>query len=265
MAPITLQRSRELFNLVNAKVCCPANPAAPCIPFHYPDNGCWGRAHEMCRLMIAAGEQPRKIWINGSLRVDSRNKPTCVVTWVWHVAPTVEVGVAGGSSIYVIDPSLFDGPVPQATWIAIQNAPGATITHTGPEIFHNFYAPDRLDPTYVKSDGVLATYRNELMLRSAEPGGPLPYTNCMTRGPGVQWFGSIGPNASRRWFTWGWPARWHIIWTIMPLTPCPGGPQLTWQVAVERASADQCTYWITVQNLTGDPVKFEGRFDVLSR
>jgi hypothetical protein len=263
--PITLQRSRELFTLVNARVCCPANPAAPCIPFHYPDDGCWGRAHEMCRLMIAAGEQPRKIWINGSLRVDSRNKPTCVVTWGWHVAPTVEVATGGGSSIYVIDPSLFDAPVPQATWVAIQNAPGATITHTGPEIFHNFYAPDRFDPTYVKSDGVLATYRNELMLRSAEPDGPPPYTNCMTRGPGVQWFGSIGPNASRRWFTFGWPARWHVIWTVMPLTPCPGGPQLTWQVAVERASADQCTYWVTVQNLTGDPVKFEGRFDVLSR
>jgi hypothetical protein len=264
--PISLQRSRELFDLVNAKVCCPGNPTAPCIPFHYPDDGCWGRAHEMCRLMIGAGAQPRKIWISGALRVASRNHPSCQVRWGWHVAPTLEVSTASGASSYVIDPSLFDEPIPQATWVAAQNAPGATITHTGPEIFHNFYAPDRLDPTYAKSNDVLATYRNELLLRTAEPDGPPPYLNCMTRGPGVQWLGSIGPNASRRWFTFGWTARWHVVWTVMPLTPCPGGgPQLTWQVAVERASADQCTYWITVQNLTAETVKFEGRFDVLSR
>ena len=51
----------------------------------------------------------------------------------------------------------------------------------------------------------------------------------------------------------------------MPLTPCPGGPQLSSQTAVERASSDQCTYWITVQNLTNETVKFEGRYDVPSR
>jgi hypothetical protein len=86
----------------------------------------------------------------------------------------------------------------------------------------------------------------------------------MTRGRGVQWFGMLEPNATRRWFTWGWPASWHVFWTIMPVTPCPGGPQLTWKVAVERASATACTYWISVTNLTGDRVKFEGRYDILS-
>jgi len=49
----------------------------------------------------------------------------------------------------------------------------------------------------------------------------------------------------------------------MPLTPCPGGPQLTWDVSVERANSTQCTYWITVKNLTSDPVKFEGRYNIL--
>jgi len=51
--------------------------------------------------------------------------------------------------------------------------------------------------------------------------------------------------------------------SIMPLTPCPGGPQLTWDVSVERANATQCTYWITVKNLTSDSVKFEGRYNIL--
>src|SRR5262245_49124476 len=256
---IALQRAREMFDLVNARLCCPGNPTAPCITFLYPDDGCWGRAHEMCRLMIAAGEQPRKIWISGyPLTVATRNNPGCQVVWGWHVAPTLEVAIGGGTQTYVIDPALFNEPVPQATWFNIQNNPSATLYPTGPEIFHLYYAPDRLDPTYAKSNGVLTTYRNELKLRSAGASGPPPYANCMTRGPGVQWFGSIAPNAMHRWFTWGWPARWHVVWTVMPLTPCPHGPQLSWTVAVERASRTDCTYWITVKNLSGDTVKFEG-------
>jgi hypothetical protein len=43
-----------------------------------------------------------------------------------------------------------------------------------------------------------------------------------------------------------------------------GAPQLDWDVAVERADGSQCTYWITVTNLTSAPVTFEGRFAVLS-
>jgi len=56
-----------------------------------------------------------------------------------------------------------------------------------------------------------------------------------------------------------------MIWTVMPTTVRPGAPQVTWKVAVERASAEFVTYWITVQNLTPDPVNFEGRYCILSR
>lgn len=264
MAAITLQRAREMFDLVNARLCCPGSATAPCIPFLYPDDGCWGRAHEMCRLMIAAGEQPQKIWISGNLTVATKNHPDCAVYWGWHVAPTLLVATGAGNQTYVIDPSLFDEPVPQATWVSVQGDPAPTLTPTGPEIFHLFYAPDTFDPTYAKTNAVLDDYRTDLQLRTASSNGPPPYFGCMVKGPGVQWFGAIGPNATRRWFTWGWPAQWHVIWTVMPLTPCPGGPQLTWDVAVERASNAHCTYWITVRNLTGDPVKFEGRYDILS-
>ena len=79
------QRARQLFDLVNSRLCCPASAPAPCIPFLYPDDGCWARAHEMCRLMIAAGAQPEKVWIYGTpppflpLKVSSQNKPNCLV------------------------------------------------------------------------------------------------------------------------------------------------------------------------------------------
>jgi hypothetical protein len=54
-----------------------------------------------------------------------------------------------------------------------------------------------------------------------------------------------------------------MVWYVMPITPRPGSPELEWDVAVERASANQCTYWITVRNLTNAPITFEGRYAVL--
>lgn len=81
---------------------------------------------------------------------------------------------------------------------------------------------------------------------------------------GVQWRGSIGPGATRRWFTWGWPVNWHVVWYLMPNSVRRGNPQLDWDVAVERANSSQCTYWITVKNLTNYTVHFEGRYAVLS-
>lgn len=263
--PVTLQRARELFNLVNARLCCPASAPAPCIPFQYPDDGCWGRAHEMCRLMIAEGEQPDKVWIYGNLKVDTANNPACYVAWGWHVAPTLLVSAGSYPEIYVIDPSLFNEPVPQGTWVGVQGDPTPTVEPSNASVFYRSKGGGYVvyDPTYSETQQVLTTYRNNLKLRSASAAGPPPYFACLVRPPGVQWFGMIGPNATQRWFTWGWPASWHVIWTIMPLTPCPGAPQLSWSVQVERANATQCTYWITVNNLTADPVKFEGRHDIL--
>jgi hypothetical protein len=82
---------------------------------------------------------------------------------------------------------------------------------------------------------------------------------------GVQWTGSLSGNQTRRWFTFNWPATWHVIWTVMPTTPRRGAPQVSWTVQVERANAEYATYWITVRNLTPDPVTFEGRYCILSR
>ena len=268
MPTVTLQQAQQLFDLVDAKICCPASAPAPCIPFLYPDDGCWARAHEMCRLMIAAGAQPRKVWIYAafpsSLTAQTSNNPACHVVWGWHVAPTLEVDTGAGTDTYVIDPSLFTGPVTEPTWKSVQGNPAAMLVDTDATVYHRSASGiETFDPTYSQTQIDLTTYRNLLKLRSAGSGGPPPYFTCMTQPAGVQWFGSIAPHDTHLWFTWGWPAAWHVIWTIMPLTICPGAPQLTWNVQVERSNATQCTYWITVTNLTGDPVKFEGRYNIL--
>jgi hypothetical protein len=82
---------------------------------------------------------------------------------------------------------------------------------------------------------------------------------------GTQWTGSLNGKQSLKWFTWGWPSTWHVLWTVMPTTPRPGSPQVSWTVQPERANAEFTTYWITVTNLTSDPLSFEGRFAILSR
>jgi hypothetical protein len=51
---------------------------------------------------------------------------------------------------------------------------------------------------------------------------------------------------------------------MMPTSPQIGAPQVDWDVAVERANATYCTYWITVKNLTANTLTFEGRYAILS-
>jgi hypothetical protein len=81
---------------------------------------------------------------------------------------------------------------------------------------------------------------------------------------GVQFNGNLGPHQTRRWFTFNWPAGWHVAWYMMPLTPAGGAPEVDWDVAVERADPQHVTYWLTVSNLTNQAVNFEGRYAVLN-
>ena len=268
LAVVSAAQARQLFNLMNSKVCCPETAAAPCIPFVYPDDGCWGRAHEMYRLMGLQGVQADKIWIFGNLRAATSNNPRCEVRWGWHVAPTLQVNVGGGVvQTQVIDPSLFPGPVPQATWAGVQGDPHPALIPSAGSVFWRNQSGSAVqtDPDFSRTNSVLETYRNQLRIRATSSDGPPPYLGCLPAKTGVQFYGSIGPGATHSWFTFGWPANWHVLWTVMPLGPCPGAPQLKWRTRVERASATQATYWIVVTNTTASTVRFEGRYDVLSR
>jgi hypothetical protein len=82
---------------------------------------------------------------------------------------------------------------------------------------------------------------------------------------GTQFTGTLAANETKRWFTFNWPATWHIMWSVMPTIPRPGAPQVSFDVNVERASAEFATYWIIVRNLTPVPVTFEGRYAIFSR
>jgi hypothetical protein len=81
---------------------------------------------------------------------------------------------------------------------------------------------------------------------------------------GVQFSGTVPANQSRRWFTFNWPATWQVDWNVMPTSPQSGTAQVEWDVAVERASADHITYWITIRNVTAKDVNIEARYAVFN-
>jgi hypothetical protein len=182
---ISARRAQQVFNAMAATSCNPLTVPPPCIPFMYPDDGCWGRAHEMCRLMIQMGVSPKKVWIErvapGFLHVDTKNNPNCFVEWNWHVAPTLCVRRWRWwwflwPREMVIDPSMFTTPVTKATWKAAQNNPGAILTDSSWTIFYLWGSVT--DPMFTQTNQVLATYRLQLQLRSQGPSGPPPYANC---------------------------------------------------------------------------------------
>jgi hypothetical protein len=173
-------KAQQVFDAMAATTCNPLTVPPPCIPFMYPDDGCWARAHEMCRLMIGMGLSPRKVWIDHSqgywLHVSTKNNPSCYVEWGWHVAPTLCVRGRRffSTSRMVIDPSLFTTPVSKATWKGVQGDPAATLTDTGPE---QFWHGGGDDPSYTASNQILAQYRLALQTRALQAGPP-PYANC---------------------------------------------------------------------------------------
>ena len=177
---ISAGHAQNVFDQMGATTCPPLTVPAPCIPFLYPDDGCWARAHEMCRLMIALGLNPRKVWIQGWLHTPTRNNPACFVNWGWHVAPTLCVRRPWswrfwlwGSQKMVIDPSLFTTPVTVSQWKSVQGDPGATLTYTDA----SDYLWGQTDPTYALTNDRLAYYRLRLQERAVNSGPP-PYANC---------------------------------------------------------------------------------------
>jgi hypothetical protein len=92
----------------------------PKIPFAYPDDGCYARAHYMSRKLEEKGIITDKVFLEGNLRVETANSPTGSVTWWYHVAPVVMVKKDGKEVLMVFDPSIFDRPVPVEDWVKIQ-------------------------------------------------------------------------------------------------------------------------------------------------
>jgi hypothetical protein len=179
---VSMQHLQELFKLVSGFSCLPASPSAPCIPFLYPDDGCYARAHQMCRLLIKAGEQPAKMFLYGNptMIVHTKNipPPGCQIAWFYHVAPVLQVGTAVSPTVYVLDPSLLSAPGTDAQWKTVQSNSGGMSVITAPSVY--FRSPTcniQTDDNYQDTEKTLADFRDNLKLRTAK-NGPPPYAGC---------------------------------------------------------------------------------------
>lgn len=80
---------------------------------------------------------------------------------------------------------------------------------------------------------------------------------------GTQFTGTVPAGAARTWFTHSWDPGHHVLWSVVPVSPGPGAPQLEWSVRVQRASATALTYFLTITNLSAANVDIEARYAVL--
>lgn len=148
----------------------------PHIPFDYPVDCCYSRAHEMCRIIEEDGIKCQKVWYYAkgypTVSIDDMLTPVDKkgssikfpdpdtgkdepVTWTYHVAPTVKVKQSDGSKIdMVMDPSISDKPLTVKEWQDKQGVKdGAKIKRTDSKPY--FRNPDgsyRIeDPNFEKT------------------------------------------------------------------------------------------------------------------
>ncbi len=161
------------------------------IPFDYPPDCCYSRAHEMCRIMKENGVECRKYWlydknfgsssVKSSLApVDSYGNPVVFpdysgnnqpVTWVYHVAPIVKVRKADGTvEDRVIDPSISSKPIRKDEWENIMGSPVGSYSEesSSDAYFQNkkngYY---QSDPTGKKTDKQFGVHKKDRNLRKS--------------------------------------------------------------------------------------------------
>ncbi|MBU6474568.1 MAG: hypothetical protein KGL10_04715 [Alphaproteobacteria bacterium] len=140
----------------------------PDIAFAYTQDGCYARAHLMCRAMAMLGLAPQKAW---AFESDGIYSPCLYVTmpngkkeeWGWHVAPALLVRMPDCSvQNLVFDPGLFDGPVTAHDWADLIHAHQENLQivpfGTAPNGYTGHYLPH--DP-YANPD----THAKETMLK----------------------------------------------------------------------------------------------------
>jgi hypothetical protein len=102
------------------------------VPYHYPLDGCYGRAEMMAQALDRAGYDSEKAFVV-SKRLPALNVPSSYaadaprgsvpsIGWQYHIASVIDVTTASGAVVkMVLDPSMFDGPVSVATWVGRMN------------------------------------------------------------------------------------------------------------------------------------------------
>jgi hypothetical protein len=176
------RKAKEIFDFCAQQSCHLPGPTAvtPCIPFQYVIDGCYARAHKMRKIITEQfGYCCEKVFSfaiddDDELAVKAGKWGGCCVTWWYHVAPLIRVR----TKIFdlklvlamVIDPGMFDHPVPVSTWLMAQE--NATCSPTAKVSKYSIqpgsaYTPANgqgtaftTDPSYTATNTTLNNYKN---------------------------------------------------------------------------------------------------------
>jgi hypothetical protein len=107
------------------------------LALRFSADGCYARTHLMVQRLLDRGLAPAKVWAFASSATDllwteTPNHPDGRVRWAYHVAPVLVVRAPDGDSREVVlDPLLFERPVPVEDWRrALHDTP--TLVRTPP-------------------------------------------------------------------------------------------------------------------------------------
>ncbi|MBO1043238.1 DUF4157 domain-containing protein [Aphanizomenon flos-aquae UKL13-PB] len=149
---VTMQTAKELFTELAGATFETSSGAQSPIPFHYPVDGCYDRAHVMAQLLTEKGYASEKVFAisqnstrwggppDPGLRVptdyagDNRSAgQQPAVQWWYHVAPIIKVrNDKGEVTEMVIDPSMTNQPITIDQWTGMMSS----------ETFNRMTVPD---------------------------------------------------------------------------------------------------------------------------
>ncbi len=87
------------------------------IPFDYPDDGCFARAHKTSMELEDMGIITVKSFLVGDLRLKTWSHPLGFVQWWYHVATSVHVKEF--DQLFVIDPTSSKIPISKVAWMQL--------------------------------------------------------------------------------------------------------------------------------------------------
>ena len=128
------------------------------IPFAFPERGCEARAHAMALLLEKENIRTGKIFVTGFFKVNTPHTPSGFVVWKYHVALTLWVRhpITQEVETYVIDPSLFNGPVKIHDWVSVQmqteNNRLDRLVHTPSYVYDLNFTDGKSDLSYNLAD-----------------------------------------------------------------------------------------------------------------
>jgi hypothetical protein len=155
----------NIFNTVRSQ-CCKLPGVliyGPYIPFQFVADGCYARAHKARQLIESYyGYTSYKVFnyacnYSSTLSVNATLwGNNCCVHWWYHVASYVIVQVGLLQYAYVIDPSMFSGPVSITTWVAAQK--NVSCGYGGAAQGQVYYTSNAYAPSTINSPCTLVPY-----------------------------------------------------------------------------------------------------------